>query len=441
MGSGASKSKTGSQASSKAVSINSHSIALKPTAFVEVSGTPKLEDASPQGQYLHASVDGPPDPHSSAIRGEIDLPIQKTDSIASLSSFRTDNPGPARVHRTKQDIINGPAVHIGIDSARRRKRVSVDSKSSEASLTPTTQEVATVTSDPAPIPATDQVQEPPNPDARLAQSSSQDSSNSVAAADPINLETLNEDVTCAAVSAGLSESACNNTPSFQEPKYELTDEPGQRIRNERITISTDSFVEASIETPVLQRGPLPVVSEEVGILISANESVNARPPSSSIGRVQQDELLRVYAENIFYKADCDADLALNEWEFLVLVQSPTLALGMSDAEAREILQNVAASPEAGITLEEFVPVMKDLMIQHCLVKKERNLSGWQWFIMYFDDVDSDLLTVFYNTIDDIMTYDKPTDLQEMQNSQAQDFETLVTKDGVVGFVDHCLIRE
>lgn len=77
-----------------------------------------------------------------------------------------------------------------------------------------------------------------------------------------------------------------------------------------------------------------------------------------ISKSESSQLLQVYARAIFNKADDDKDGALNEWEFMSLVQSPTLGLNISDEEAREMMQDCCDDVRDGVRFSNFIPLIK-----------------------------------------------------------------------------------
>ena len=196
--------------------------------------------------------------------------------------------------------------------------------------------------------------------------------------------------------------------------------------------SSSAKVAMTPETPrkvVIEAKPADL--EHPDVEVSENSAPPSPPPlqpvepsadsetSAIMPRAEQTELMRVYARWIFDKADDDHDACLNEWEFMSLVQSPTLGLKISDQEAHEMMQDFCEDPRVGLTFSQFIPMLKDLMMRQSLAKQERNKSEWQWFIMHFDD-----LPVYYNTIDDTMTYTKPAGVSDERDLQVQDFESI-----------------
>lgn len=146
--------------------------------------------------------------------------------------------------------------------------------------------------------------------------------------------------------------------------------------------------------------------------------------SEYVSNEERNRILRAYAEYIYKKADDDKDGVLNEWEFSALVQSPTLGLNIDDDEAREMFEENSDSLEGGLSFKNFMPILKDLMVRHSLAKQEHNNSdGWQWFTLLFEE-NADLLPVYYNTVDDVMTYSKPPGVSDERDLSSQNFENL-----------------
>jgi hypothetical protein len=137
-----------------------------------------------------------------------------------------------------------------------------------------------------------------------------------------------------------------------------------------------------------------------------------------------ETLLVQYAAQIFIKADRGQSGYLDEEDFCMLVQSPTLNLNITSVQAKSMLQRAALSCGDRITFEEFMPVMRELFLRHSQVQRERNNAGWQWFGLHFDDPAS--LPAYYNTVHGIMTYDRPPLFVE-KKCETQTFQQLRVK--------------
>jgi Ca2+-binding EF-hand superfamily protein len=200
------------------------------------------------------------------------------------------------------------------------------------------------------------------------------------------------------------------TPEASRKTGELQ-QANNNMEHPEVHVSDDSAPPSTHQSPPPSPPPLQPVAD--------------KPSTEFIPRAEQAELMRVYARWIFEKADDDHDECLLESEFMSLVQSPTLGLRISDEEAREMMQEFCEDAKSGLTFDHFIPMLKDLMMRQSLAKQQREKSEWQWFIMHFDD-----LPVYYNTIDDVMTYTKPAGVSDERDLQVQDFENMYVN-GVV----------
>lgn len=142
------------------------------------------------------------------------------------------------------------------------------------------------------------------------------------------------------------------------------------------------------------------------------------------------ELIEVYSTYIFARADIGGHGALSVEDFLALAQSATLDLGLDDKAAKRMFKT-AANADGVITLKEFVPLMRQLMALHSKKRKLARKSDWQWFCMFLDDSAS-TLPVYYNTTSDQMTYDRPSCIERVEESEQQDFQQMIRiSDGAI----------
>lgn len=145
------------------------------------------------------------------------------------------------------------------------------------------------------------------------------------------------------------------------------------------------------------------------------------------------DLMERYSTYIFARADSDGAGALCFEEFLTLAQSATLDLGLDEKQAKRMFKG-AASAQNVIKLKQFVPLMRDLMYLHSKKRKHEKNPDWQWFCMYLADSPS-ALPVYYNTVSNQMTYDRPACIASLGRSEEdvmRDFQQMVRiSDGAV----------
>jgi Ca2+-binding EF-hand superfamily protein len=204
------------------------------------------------------------------------------------------------------------------------------------------------------------------------------------------------------------------------------------------------------------KGPLGEVTVNAGV---ASLPVASTPAAAAIPEDDWNlhfvslseavELIESYSSYIFARADSDGDGALRYDDFLALVKSATLDLGLEDKAAKKMFKG-ASNGQGVITLKEFVPLMRDLMSLHGKKRKGEKKSDWQWYCMYLDDSAS-ALPVYYNIMSDQMTYDRPacieapkqaeeeSDMRDFQQmiriSDGAIFTSFVTDDGVRMYLD------
>jgi len=139
---------------------------------------------------------------------------------------------------------------------------------------------------------------------------------------------------------------------------------------------------------------------------SLNASLDLAGLSSILDSAGCDMLLLQYAAQIFLKADRGGHGYLDEDDFCMLVQSPTLNLNITSTESLDMMKKAAVSCQDRVVFADFMLVIKTLLHRHSLVQKELGLNpGWQWFGLNFDDPA--LLPSYYNTVHQVMTYNRP----------------------------------
>ena len=264
----------------------------------------------------------------------------------------------------------------------------------------------------------------------------------------------------------------SSKPSQTLPRYASTKDPADNIQpaqNNRVAAQdppkvSDQAVKQPPVTVPQQPAPTQHLQPPVAVIRETSESPERDPPhfeakhqaiplespptpaeqvddeeapanksavtNGIISQTKADEIYHVYAEHIFKSADEDHDGYLNESEFCILAQAPTLGLDISDEEAVSMMTDGCHDPTVGVSMSEFIPILKDLMIRHCTAKQDADSSDhWKWFTMLFES-DADLLPVYYNTIDDVMTYDKPSGVSRAE-TKVQAFENVTLLDGTV----------
>ena len=274
----------------------------------------------------------------------------------------------------------------------------------------------------------------------------------------------------------------SSRPSQPLPRYASTKDPADMIlpvQNNRTTAQdTPKATEPVVakKPPVVQQQTTATKSQPpVSVIREVNESPDRDPPhfeakhpaiplespptpaepadndetnhktatvtNGIISQAKADDIFHVYADHIFKSADEDHDGYLNESEFCILTQAPTLGLDISDEEAIGMMTDGCHDPSVGVSMAEFIPILKDLMIRHCTAKQDAEHSDhWKWFTMLFES-DADLLPVYYNTIDDVMTYDKPSGVSRAETT-VQAFENVTLLDGTVSTdANHSLARQ
>ena len=182
----------------------------------------------------------------------------------------------------------------------------------------------------------------------------------------------------------------------------------------------------------------PASAEQLPVVPHATSSPQRHHvPDELIGLklLREDEmalLKRHYAQFIFNKADVNGDQLLFLDEFSSLVHSRTLNLGMSDGDAHTMFSRLCDGNNA-ITLREFEQALEELLGRYSQCRMAEGESAWQWFGMYFDD-DPDSLPVFYNTVHNVMTYERPS-VYEVREAEVQSFDEIVfVNDGRVSLL-------
>jgi len=178
----------------------------------------------------------------------------------------------------------------------------------------------------------------------------------------------------------------------------------------------------------------------------------ARPTTATghqIKNLDDDEKnakLAQYSEYIWTKARGgreEDDVMLID-DFMLLVHSQTL--GLSDFDKSELFGTFDIDHNGELTVEEFEPVMVDLMNRNARAKKETNPGdqAWEWFILYFDD-DPESLPLYYNTTKRSITYEKPAGIEyKVKHEDTQEFQTLVNTndeaESYISYVDETNVR-
>eukprot|EP00051_Salpingoeca_urceolata_P025200 m.448895 g.448895 ORF g.448895 m.448895 type:complete len:943 (+) comp20315_c14_seq55:137-2965(+) len=198
----------------------------------------------------------------------------------------------------------------------------------------------------------------------------------------------------------------------------------------------------TIDKPVQQSTPSPKRGNGTGFSLDGRVSGAAAGPDDGIAganavdsdaeleenvkvvdSARASELLWEYCTYIFHKADLDGDGKLDAMEFANVVQSQTLNLNVTDAEAEELMSDATDGKGDFVEFEQFVPVMKSLMGRRALRQRQANVKGWRWYVMYVDD-DPDSLPVYYDTQQEAVTYDRPPGVEQRQQSETQAFEQM-----------------
>ena len=152
------------------------------------------------------------------------------------------------------------------------------------------------------------------------------------------------------------------------------------------------------------------------------------------------ENLTSYCNFIFSKANASQTGKLSIYEFLALVQSPTLGLDLTDEHAHQMLSRYESEAgSAEVAEKDFVFVMTDLARLHSARLKDEGEEAWEWFVMFTDD-DIDALPLYYNTERRVMTYEKPAGMKYVlpEEDAQQEFEmmtNITTSEALTTYVD------
>ena len=136
--------------------------------------------------------------------------------------------------------------------------------------------------------------------------------------------------------------------------------------------------------------------------------------------------LTSYCNFIFSKANASQTGKLSIYEFLALVQSPTLGLDLTDEQAHKMMSTYESEAgSAEVAEKDFVFVMTDLARLHSARLKDEGEAAWEWFVMFTDD-DIDALPLYYNTERRVMTYEKPAGMKYVlpEEDAQQEFEMM-----------------